>query len=116
MGSNQTRCDQVLCRATRLRAGAVGGNFRLPLFYDGFRSEPDLLLSPAKGHLVLRVQLSIVVSGNHVLPTVASYLLNIEKLLPEESRDRWCVPNVILVPSPVIGETLDSSGKSENAF
>lgn len=50
---------------------------------------------------------------NRIPPTIESYFLKIEKLLPEESCNRWCISNVVLVPSPAKGETLDSYDKFE---
>lgn len=57
------------------------------------------------------MKLSIITSGDYILPTLASHLLKVEKLLLVESRDSWRVSNIALRPPPVIGEFLDPSDK-----
>lgn len=55
MENNQTWRDRALYRAARPRDGAVRELSQFPRFYDGPRSEPDLLLSWVEGPQGLQI-------------------------------------------------------------
>jgi len=111
--NNQTRHDRAFGRDVRPRESAGRGKLQPSRFYDALQSEPDLPLSRAKGPRGLQIQLSIFISKDQISPTITSYPLKIEKLLPEELCDRWCVSNVALF-APLVGrKSLDSFEKIE---
>lgn len=55
--------------------------------------------------------LNAATSGNRISLTSASYLPHIDKFLPEELYDCWCIQNVVLAPCPYVCEFRNSSGK-----